>query len=95
MSRTQMPALISTPHITAANRDQWDASAKQHERSDQWSKLALGFAEKTYPVLDDILNDRLILAGVSGAKLVQIGCNNRSQILLTFVLGAHCKLGLD
>lgn len=39
----------------------------------------LGSAKNPYSVLDDILTDRLMLANIEGAKLVQIGCNNESK----------------
>lgn len=83
-----MRSPATTKHITAANRNKWDASAKYHEQSDQWSALKLGFAEKSYSVLDDIVSAALTSAGVDGAKLVQIGCNNGREILSTFSLGA-------
>ena len=90
-----MRSPATTKHITAANRNQWDASAKYHEQSDQWSALKLGFAEKSYSVLDNIVSAALTSAGVDGAKLVQIGCNNGREILSTFSLGARWGLGLD
>ena len=90
-----MRSPATTKRITAANRNQWDASAKHHEQSDQWSTLKLGFGEKQYSVLDDIVSAGLTSAGVDGAKLVQIGCNNGREILSTFSLGARQGLGLD
>ena len=84
-----MRSPATTKHITAANCKQWDASAKYHEQSDQWSALKLGFAEKSYSVLDDIVSAALTSAGVDDAKLVQIECNNGRKILSTFSLGAR------
>ena len=90
-----MMSPATTKHITAANRDQWDASAKYHEQSDQWSALKLGLVEESYLVLDDIVSAGLTSPGVDGAKLVQIGCNNGREILSTFSLGTRRGGGVD
>ena len=90
-----MRSPATTKHITTANRNQWNASTKYHEQSDQWSALKLGFAEKSYSVLDDIVSAALTSAKVDGAKFLQIGCNNGRKILSTFSLGARRGLGLD
>ena len=95
MSRTPIPAPMSTPNIPAANSDLWDASTIHHEQSQQRSKLASELTEKTYAVLDYILTDRLILAVVNNAKLVQVGFNNGREPLSTFALGAQSGLGLS
>ena len=90
-----MRSPATTRHITAANYNQWNSSAKYHEQSDQWCALKLGFAEKSYFVLHVIVSATLKSAEVDGAKLVQIACNNGREILSTFSLGARRGLGLD
>ena len=95
ISVSVMMSPATTKHITVANREQWDASAKYHEQSDQWSALKLGFVEESYLILDDIVSAGLTSAGVDGAKLVQIGCKNGRKILSTSSRGTRRGVGLD
>jgi len=81
--------------ITAANRAAWDASAPLHQTGPYWEDLKTGFATPGYSRFDATITEALTAAGVNGARVVQIGCNNGRELLSTFALGAAFGLGID
>jgi SAM-dependent methyltransferase len=87
--------MTDTADITAKNRAAWDASATHHGQGAYWDELVTGFADPTYSRFDETLADALRTAGVAGAKAVQIGCNNRREVLSLCALGAASCWGID
>jgi SAM-dependent methyltransferase len=81
--------------ITALNRAAWDASAPHHCSGAYWSELTEGFATEGFSTLDATLTEALHKAGIKGARLVQVGCNNGRETLSACALGAAYALGID
>lgn len=87
--------MTETATFTAANRAAWDASAAHHRTAAYWRELATGFTDPQFSVFDETLTKALLFAGVEGAKVVQIGCNNGREVLSLCAIGAASGLGID
>ncbi|WP_299563885.1 class I SAM-dependent methyltransferase [uncultured Sulfitobacter sp.] len=87
--------MTDTGHITALNRAAWDASAPLHGTGPAWDALCRGFRDRTFSVFDETMTAALNAAGVQGARVVQIGCNNGRETLSALALGASEALGID
>ncbi|MGJ8617578.1 MAG: class I SAM-dependent methyltransferase [Sulfitobacter sp.] len=81
--------------VTAKNRAAWDASATHHGQGIYWEELVAGFADPTYSRFDDTMSAALQAAGITGARVVQIGCNNGREVLSVCALGAAECWGID
>lgn len=81
--------------VTAKNRAAWDAAAAHHGQGAYWDELLAGFADPTYSRFDDTMTSALQAAGIKGARVVQIGCNNGREVLSACALGAAEVWGFD
>lgn len=80
---------------TAANKAAWNASAPAHEACENWERLLREAAKPGFTRLDATVTAALRDAGVSGARAVQIGCNNGQDLLSLASLGGRPSLGID
>ncbi len=87
--------MTDTADITAKNRASWNASAPHHAAGPYWDDMLKGFADPTYSRFDTIFANALTDAGIQGAKVVQIGCNNGREVLSACAIGAASCLGID
>jgi SAM-dependent methyltransferase len=79
----------------AANRAAWDASAAHHGAGAAWTRLAEGFADPGFTCLDELEIRLLTEAGVAGAAVAQVGCNNARELISVGRLGAARLVGFD
>jgi SAM-dependent methyltransferase len=79
----------------AANRAAWDASAPHHRTGESWRGLADGFADPGFSCLDALEVGLLSEAGVAGAAVAQVGCNNARELISVARLGAARCVGFD
>jgi SAM-dependent methyltransferase len=86
--------MTTTSHITALNRAAWNASAVHHASGPMW-EANCAMAREGTSVLDATLTQALRTAGVTGARLVQVGCNNGREVLSAMALGAAEGWGID
>ena len=87
--------MTTTSDVTAKNRAAWDASARHHGQGAYWDELVAGFADPTYSRFDDTMTQALQSAGITGARAVQVGCNNGREVLSACALGAAEVWGID
>jgi len=85
----------NTDTATQANRLAWNASAHRHRQSEEWQRQRAGFADASFSTFDPTVTEALNGNGVSGARAVQIGCNNGREILSMLALGAATATGID
>jgi SAM-dependent methyltransferase len=83
-----------TADITALNRAAWNASARHHASGHVWDETCTTL-RRGESLLDAILTEALISAGIKGARLVQVGCNNGREALSAMTLGASDAWGID
>ncbi len=86
--------MSDTKTITALNRKAWNASAPLHGAGPAWDDLC-GIISAGGSTLDATLTSALQAAGIKGAKLAQIGCNNGRELFSALVLGASAAWGID
>ena len=84
-----------TARITALNRAAWDASAPHHGSGPAWEALCAGFQDPHFNVFDETMTAALKAAGIDGARVVQVGCNNGREVLSAMALGAAQAWGID
>lgn len=85
----------NTEIATQANKLAWNASAHLHRRSEEWQRQLAGFTDATFSTFDPTVTEALARSGVSGARTVQIGCNNGREVLSMLALGAAEATGID
>lgn len=78
----------------AANRDMWNRTAEVHAAS-RLEDLEKAFRDPSFTLLDEIETRALVAAGVAGADVVQLSCNNGRELLCVERLGANRCLGVD
>ena len=78
-----------------ANRIAWNASAKRHREGQEWQRQLAGFQDAAFSTFDPVITRVLNENGVSGARAVQIGCNNGRETLSMLALGASHATGID
>lgn len=83
-----------TARITALNRAAWNASAPLHGTGAGWDELCTVIAQGG-SVLDDTITTALQNAGIAGARVVQVGCNNGREVFSALALGAAEAWGID
>lgn len=83
-----------TARITALNRAAWNASAPLHGTGAGWDDLCALVAQGG-SVLDDTITAALQDAGIGGARVVQVGCNNGREVFSAMALGAAEGWGID
>lgn len=79
----------------AANRAAWDASAPHHRDGAAWRRLTAGFADPGFTCLDALETELLTEAGIAGAAVAQVGCNNARELISAGRLGARHLVGFD
>ncbi|MFK7939470.1 MAG: class I SAM-dependent methyltransferase [Roseovarius sp.] len=80
---------------TSANKAAWDASAAAHEAGPGWQALWQDVAQPGFSVLDATMTATLQALEITGARVVQVGCNNGRELLSMPSLGAVPVLGID
>ncbi|MBB3993332.1 SAM-dependent methyltransferase [Sulfitobacter undariae] len=86
--------MSDTTHVTALNRAAWNASAPLHGAGTEWEALCKTIHQGG-SVLDEVLTAALQDAGVAGARVVQVGCNNGRETFSAMALGAAEGWGID
>ncbi len=81
--------------FTEANKVAWDASAHRHAQGRGWAELLSAASRPGFNVLDSCLTATLTELGISGRTVVQIGCNNASELLSVAAMGGRPSLGVD
>jgi len=80
---------------TAANRAAWDASAAAFGATDEWGAMLRAASEPGFSELDSTMTGTLRALNLSGARAVQVGCNNGRELLSLPSLGIAPALGID
>lgn len=86
--------MSDTARITALNRAAWDASAPLHGTGAGWDDLCTVITQGG-SVLDETITAALQDAGIAGARVVQVGCNNGREVFSAIGLGATQAWGID
>ena len=86
--------MSGTARITALNRAAWNASAPLHGTGAGWEDLCTVITQGG-SVLDDTITAVLQDAGIAGARVVQVGCNNGREVFSAISLGATQAWGID
>ncbi len=77
-----------------ANRKAWNLAAPIHAVANH-ERLAQGFAQPGFSVLDRYETERLLQMGVAAKAVAQLGCNNGCELLSIKNLGAGRCVGFD
>ncbi len=80
---------------TQANKDAWNASAEAHRHTKDWQEMIASIAAPGFSMLDDTLTQVLTEMDITGARAVQVGCNNGRELLSLPAFGAQAVLGID
>ena len=80
--------------VTQANRAMWNETADVHAGLNL-AQLKKNFADPAFTLLDEIETRALLDAGVTGADVVQLSCNNGRELLCVERLGAQRCVGFD
>ncbi|KEJ88079.1 class I SAM-dependent methyltransferase [Sulfitobacter donghicola] len=86
--------MSETRRVTDLNRLAWDASAPLHGTGAAWETLC-DTIQSGGSTLDETLTGALVAAGIKGARIVQVGCNNGREVFSTLALGAKEGWGID